>query len=196
MGMDHKAYLFDMEKYHMDIEGILDECCRSKSTLRAEAYISEHWMELSSPYNGEKLDRDWKKELSDNSFQEYCDILLTACYDYGRDIGLGYNWDGINEILKQMDFMDHTEECVLGNEIIFYDITIDPGAMGLGIVEIEDVAFIYEKLLRNRSRLEDMEVPEDLLYQIEEEEIQDAYDDLVGIYREAVKEKKGILFTF
>lgn len=196
MSMEHKAYLFDMEKYHTEIEKILHECCYEQNTSKAEKYINEHWKELCSPYTYEPLDENWKNILVNHSLQEYCDILLTACYECEKDIGLGYNWDGVNESLKQLNFMDNIEKCVLGNTIVFHGTTIDPGAMGLGVVDIEEVNSIAEMLQQNRGKLKQMELPQNLLYTIEKEELEDTYDDLIDIYKRAVKMGKGIMFTF
>lgn len=196
MSMEHKAYLFDMTKYHTEIEKVLDECCCEQNISKAEKYINEHWKELCSPYTYEQLDENWKNILVNHSLQEYCDILLTACYECEKDIGLGYSWDGVNESLKQLNFMDNIEECVLGKKVVFHDTVIDPGAMGLGIVDIEEVNCIAELLQQNRGKLEQMELPQDLLYPMEREEIEEAYDELIDIYNSAVKKGKGIMFTF
>ncbi|MCM1126195.1 MAG: hypothetical protein NC429_06945 [Lachnospiraceae bacterium] len=196
MSMEHKAYLFDSIRYHSDIEKILDKCCKEKSTIEAEMYIDKHWKELYSPYTGEPLDEEWKKELTSGNLQEYFDILLTACYEWENDIGLGYAWDGVNETLKQINFINNIEKCVLGETLVFHGITIDPGAMGLGIIDEKEVKFIKEKLIQNKEKIESADLPEDLLYEMEKEEIDDAYDDLCGIYTQADKEKKGIMFTF
>lgn len=196
MSMEHKAYLFDMVMYHIYIEKILDKCCKEKDIVEAERYIDDHWNELYSPYAGENLNAEWKSKLITGSMQEYFDILLTACYDFETDIGLGYAWDSVNETLKQLNFMNNIEECVIGRRIMFHGITIDPGAMGLGIIDVEEVKIIKEKLIKNKVNLESVELPQNLLYEMGKEEINEAYDDLCGIYIQAAEEKKGIMFTF
>lgn len=196
MSMEHKAYLFDMAVYHKYIEKILDKCCKEKDILEAEMYIDEHWNELYSPYTGENLNAEWKSILMTSSMQEYFDILLTACYDFETDIGLGYAWDGVNETLKQLNFMNNIEKCVIGRRIMFHGITIDPGAMGLGIIDVEEAKLIKEKLIKNKVKLESVELPQNLLYKMNKEEIGDAYDDLCKIYIQADAKRKGIMFTF
>lgn len=52
MSMEHKAFLFDTKKYHRDIEPVLRECIRTQSSDAAEAYITAHLPELTSPYTG------------------------------------------------------------------------------------------------------------------------------------------------
>lgn len=196
MSMEHKAYLFDMAKYHFDIERVLDTCCKERNFLEAEMYIDKHWRELYSPYTGEPLEEEWKKKLISGNLQEYFDILLTACYEWENDIGLGYAWDGVSETLKQLNFINDIEKCVLGRSLIFHGLTIDPGAMGLGIIDVNEVKYIKDKLIQNKEKLESADLPQDLLYEMEKEEIIDAYDDLCGIYIQADKERKGIMFTF
>lgn len=196
MSMDHKAYLFNMDRYHLDIEKILDKCCKERDILQAKIYIDKHWEELYSPYTGERLDAEWKNILINENMQEYFDILLTACYECENDIGLGYAWDGVNETLKKLNFMSNIERCVLGRRLIFHGIIIDPGAMGLGIIDVEEVDDIKEKLMQNKEKIELVDMPQNLLYEVDREEIIEAYEDLCGIYVQAAKERKGIMFTF
>ena len=68
--------------------------------------------------------------------------------------------------------------------------------MGLGIIDEKEVKSIKEKLIQNKEKFEGADLPEDLLYEMEKEEINDAYDDLCDIYIQADNEKKGIMFTF
>ena len=44
--------------------------------------------------------------------------------------------------------------------------------------------------------LEDISLSEDQMYDLTQDEIYDAYNELCNIYKEAEKEGKGILFTF
>ena len=76
-----------------------------------------------------------------------------------------------------------------------YDV--NAGGMGLGIIEASQVAPIYEKLRSNREMLNSIDLDMDhFLYEAEPEDILDGYDDLCNIYGEALKQGKGIMFTF
>lgn len=196
MSMEHKAFLFDTKKYHENIEVILDTCCYQNNTEAAEIYINQHLCELSSPYTGDKLDNDWKETLFSGDIQEYADYLLTSCYDVNHNIGLDYAWDGLNEIIQKMHFMDESEICVLGKTVMFHGIIINPGAMGMGIISQTEVGKIRKKLLQNGGQLNTMSVPADLLYKMDMNELIQAYEDLCDIYTRAEQERKGILFTF
>ena len=51
--------------------------------------------------------------------------------------------------------------------------------------------------MANRDMLNTLNLDmENLLYDVEPEEIVEGYDDLCNIYREALKQGKGIMFTF
>ena len=196
MSMEHRAFLFDTDKYHAEIEKIIEACCGSGEVSSIKQYIDEHLEEFSSPYTWEPLEQDWEQELENGDMQEYFDFLLTACYDCEDDIGLAEAWDAVNEAIKLLDFMNGAEKCVLGTAVSFHGIVVDPGRMGLGIVDAGEIKELKEKLLENQEKLEDISIPEDLMYDMEQDEICDAYDDLCDIYKRAEKEGKGILFTF
>lgn len=196
MSMEHKAFLFDTAKYHIEIEKVLELCCQCGDSSLAKQYIDEHLEMFSSPYTWEPLEQDWEQELENGNMQEYFDFLLTACYDGEDDIGLSYSWDAVNEIIKLLDFMDGAEKCVLGTKIGFHEIVVDPGQMGLGIIDATEISKLKEKLIENKAKLENMPLSEDLMYGLTQDEICDAYDELCNIYKEAEKEGKGILFTF
>lgn len=196
MSMEHKAFLFDIKKYQNQIEKIIKKCCKSQDSKVVQQYINSHLSEFVSPYTQENLDKDWEKQISSDNLQEYFDFLLTSCYKVEADLGLEYMWDGVNEAIKQMSFMNNPEECVLGKQIVYYGIRIDPGAMGLGIVDIDSVSKIKNLLLEHREMLEQLEPLEDLLYDMDFDELEEAYDDLCNIYIRAEREQKGILFTF
>ena len=194
--MEHKAFLFDTAKYHAEIEKIIEKCCESGDSSLAEQYINEHLEQCSSPYTGEPLEQGWEQESETGDIQEYFDFLLTACYDCGDDMGLSYAWDAVNEVIKQLDFMEDAEKCVLGTAVSFHGTAVDPGRMGLGLVDAAEVGWLKEKLSENRGRLETASLSEDQMYDMEQDEIFDAYGELCGIYEQAEKQGKGVLFTF
>ncbi|WP_288308390.1 hypothetical protein [uncultured Muribaculum sp.] len=99
--MDHKAFVFDTNKFHAEIEPVMRDSI--KNTKAAHRYICEHLDELQSPYTGDTLDEDWEEEFGDLTLQVYFDILLTACYDVEDDRGLGEMWDAVNEVIKGLD---------------------------------------------------------------------------------------------
>lgn len=195
MSMEHKAYLFDCDLFVEKIRGIMEDTVHDPKV--AKEYIRQYPDRFCSPYTGEPLQGDWEEELSSNTLQEYFDFLLTACYDVNADKGLGYLWDGVHEGIVEMKIFDNPDKIVFGDELTIKNILVNPGGMGLGIIEASQVAQIYEKLRSNREMLNSIDLDMDnFLYEAEPEDILDGYDDLCNIYGEALKQGKGIMFTF
>ncbi len=124
MSMDHKAFVFDTNKFHAEIEPVMRDSI--KNTEAAHRYICEHLDELQSPYTGDTLDEDWEEEFGDLTLQVYFDILLTACYDVEDDRGLGEMWDAVNEVIKELDVFEEGELPVTGWEVEIDDVIVDP----------------------------------------------------------------------
>lgn len=199
MSMEHKAYVFDTERFHSIIEPIIIQSSASKDTSILERYISEHINLFYSPYSLEPLDEKWTNELEKHDLQEYFDFLLTACYDGVYDIGLENVWEIVIEIVRLLNFTASPELFVLGYKLKYNDIVVDPGYMGLGIIEAVDVEHMLEQL---KNRIKDINtvntnlIPENLLDVIDGVELSEYYITLCKIYEAAYKQKKGLLFTF
>ena len=193
MSIEHKAFVFDTDKFHAEIEPVMQASIADPDV--AHRYISEHLDELQSPYSGCALNEDWESEFDDLTLQVYFDILLTACYDVEDDRGLGEMWDAVNEVIKELDVFEEGELPVTGWTVEIDDVIVDPGMEGLGIIDCDEVEEILETLKENRDEAENAE-PEDLLYEAEPEEWMEAYDDLCNLYEEALRQKKGLLLTF
>ncbi len=191
--MEHKAFVFDTEKFHAEIEPVMKDSI--KNTEVAHQYICNHLDELQSPYTGDELDESWEEEFGELTLQVYFDILLTACYDVEDDRGLGEMWDAVNEVIKELNVFEEGELPVTGWEVEIDDVIVDPGMEGLGIIDRDEVAEILQILKENRDEAANAE-PEDLLYETEPEEWMEAYDDLCSLYEEALRQKKGLLLTF
>ena len=56
MSMGHRAFLFDTNKYHAEIEKIIEACCSSGEISLIKQYIDRHIEEFSSPYTLEPLE--------------------------------------------------------------------------------------------------------------------------------------------
>ena len=198
MSMQHKAFLFNTEVYYEQIEPIIESCCKTSDSGVVCEYINNNLEQIYNPYTTENLEVDWQNELESGSMQELFDFILTRCYEPDDDIGLEYSWDGVLEAIKEMNILDEAEAdiCVLGRPLIYAGVEINPGLMGLGIVEAGEVKRIKDILTKNQKKLETIDIPEDLLYELDEDELIDAYDDLCSIYKRAEAEGKGLLFTF
>lgn len=194
MSMEHKAFVFDTEKFHSTIEPVMKACIANPEV--AKQYICENYSSLQSPYTGDELDADWQTQFDELTLQVYFDILLTACYDAGDDMGLAYMWDAVNELIGQLDILEEPQVAVLGREVVIDDVTVDPGAMGLGLVESHEVEDILDRLSEGREEAESIEELDDLDDDTEPEEWMEAYDELCDLYDEALQQGKGLLFTF
>lgn len=191
--MEHKAFVFDTEKFHAEIEPVMKDCINNPEV--AHKYICDHLDEFQSPYTGDCLEEGWEDEFGELSLQTYFDILLTACYDVEDDRGLGCMWDAVNEVIKELDVFEEGELPVTGWEVVVDDVTVDPGMEGLGIIDSEEVEEILTVLRDNRDEAANAE-PEDVLYDAEPDEWMDAYDDLCSLYEDALSQNKGLLLTF
>lgn len=193
MSMEHKAFVFDTGKFHTEIEPIIKSSIKNPEVARQ--YICEHYAQLQSPYTGDTLEEDWEDEFDEPALQVYFDILLTACYDVDDEMGLGEMWDTVNEIVKELDVFEDPEFVVLGKEVVINNVKVDPGMMGLGLIESYEVLDIVHKLVEKREEVGTIGL-EDLLFDAESDEWMEAYDDLCNIYEEAIRQGKGLLFTF
>ncbi len=194
MSMEHKAFVFDTNKFHAEIEPVMKDSI--KNTEVAHQYICNHLEELKSPYTGDGLEQDWEDEFGELTLQVYFDILLTACYDVEDDCGLAEMWDAVNEVIKSLDVFEEGALPVTGWEVKIDDVVVDPGLQGLGIIDCEEVQEILNTLKENRNAAVCAEHPEGLLYDADSDEWMEAYDDLCSIYEDAVRQNKGLLFTF
>ncbi len=193
MSMEHKAFVFDTEMFHAKIEPVMKESINHPEVARQ--YISANYEQLQSPYTGEMLEENWEEEFDELTLQVYFDILLTACYDVEDDCGLGYLWDAVNGIVGALDAFEEPQMAVLGRNVVINGVKVDPGMMGLGLVESHEIQDILDRLQENRDEAEDIE-PEDLQYDADPEEWMEAYDGLCSVYEEAGRQGKGLLFTF
>lgn len=196
MSMEHKAFLFHSQKYEREIEKVIEQCCSNDGKQYAMKYINKNYHVLKSPYTGEELNCKWEEEIETDTIQEYVDFILTACYDPNEDIGLGYEWEYLIEILKKLNISDSAEPWILGNPISYHGIIIDPGGMGLGIINVEQVGYIRAKLINSQKRIKKIEIDKDLLNRVTKDEILEAYNDLCDIYQFAEEQGSGILMTF
>jgi len=193
--MEHKAFLFDSDKFYAEIKPVMEDCV--DNTEVAHRYINEHLDELQSPYSGEPLENGWEEEFDELTLQVYFDILLTACYDVDDDCGLCEMWDAVNEVIKTLGVFEVSSVPVTGWDIEVNGVTVDPGMEGMGLIDRDEVEAILDKLKENRDDAENAEPdPEEMLYEADSDEWMEAYDNLCSIYEDALSQKKGVLFTF
>ena len=87
MSMEHRAFLFDTERFYAEIEPVMRGSI--KTTEVARKYIYEHLDELQSPYTGDVLGEDWENEFSELNLQVYFDILRSEERRVGKECRRG-----------------------------------------------------------------------------------------------------------
>lgn len=197
MSMEHKAFLFDSMKFDLEIKNVMERCWCNDTSDYAIEYIEENYKKLKSPYTGENLNVDWRRELNEDSdIQEYLEFILTACYDPSEDIGLQYSWDVLIDVLKQLNKDKNVNHWILGNEMAISGNKFDPGKMGFGILNSSEVKDILQFITESKIKLHSIDLNKAYLYKMTYEETKDAYNDLCDIYRLAVEKKMGFIMTF
>jgi len=196
MSMEHKAFLFNTAKFQIEIRPILEKSLDEGGKDYAITYINQNYLKLMSPYTGEYLDENWMDEIEIGGIQEYIDFILTSCYDPNEDMGLEYAWDALIEAMSKVHVSNDVEYWVLGKPVRYKDIIIDPGAMGLGLVNSEDVVNIKDILLTLQDFVYSIESINTDMGDITHEDIVCAYNELCKIYKIADEKKCGILVTF
>lgn len=184
--MEHRAFLFDTERYHAEIEDFILEAGRWGNTAVLEQYIDTHRDQLQSPYTADPLTENWRGELESGDVQELADFILTLCYDPEGDLGLGEDWETLCGAMEELDLSGGTEYYFVGEEIRAGGFVLDPSGMGLGIIEPDNVELIYDEL---ESAEPEMEENDDEL-------LTELYRSLMEIYETARVQSKGLLLTF
>ncbi len=57
--MDHKAFVFDTNKFHAEIEPVMKDSITNAEV--AHQYICDHLDEFQSPYTGDTLEEGWEE---------------------------------------------------------------------------------------------------------------------------------------
>lgn len=128
MSFQHKAYIFDLDRFDAGLRPTLEELLRSNESAPLRQFIEQHLAELKDPYAGEPLEANWQELLETRDVQEYGDFALTLYYDPAADIGLGSGWLAVQELLVR--------EAPAGTDLTMGDVVgpanrpFDPGGMG------------------------------------------------------------------
>ncbi|HIR53731.1 MAG TPA: hypothetical protein IAB39_10130 [Candidatus Onthovicinus excrementipullorum] len=185
-GMEHRAFLFDTEKYHAEIEQMILDAGSRGDAAALEQYIDAHLRQLKSPYTADPLADGWRDELESGDVQELADFVLTLCYDPEADLGLGEDWETLCGAMEELDLSGGTEYYFIGEEIRAGNFVLDPSGMGMGIIEPDNIELIYDEL---DGAAPDLEANDDEL-------LSELYRSLMEIYETARVHSKGLLMTF
>lgn len=198
MSMEHKAFLFDTDKFNSKLAELLSSCHSKDDIQLIRSFINENIDDIKSPYDGEDLEIDWEDELENKDIQEYADFAITYCYNPDDEDGLSCCWQGILECLKKVKLKFPAEYYILGNSVKLGDELLDPGQQGLGIIAAQDIyemwteiAACKEKVINEYDRLAENDI-----YESTKDEIADSYDDLCRLFYDAHQQGMGLLMTF
>ena len=128
MSFDHKAFIFDYDRFEIELKTILENAIDTDRCQSLENYIAVNLDWLRDPDEGEQLSEGWKKlfDVRADPFQ-YGDFALTRFYDPTEDIGLGHNWSELdNLLLAELQDSSCLRGLPLGKDGNYFD----PGKMG------------------------------------------------------------------
>jgi len=197
--MEHKAFLFDTQTFNRELNPLILDAGLRNNPEPLRNFIDNNIGRVYSLYTEELLDANWKEELENGGVQELADFALTYYYSLDDDRGLSYFWDALLEVLYNILSKSDSEYYILGRSLAKQDFILDPGRMGMGFVQAQDVSDILRELNRCRDSFINNGLPnkEDLLYEdITLEELIEAYDQLIILYKEALESNRGLLMTF
>lgn len=126
--MIHKAFVFDFQGFDAQLSKILEQALITNVPGGVLAFIRANVDMLKDPYEGEPLTPSWEALLEQKDVQEYGDFALTKFYNPHNDIGLGHEWQVVQETLSQRLAGDST--VVLGRPFGPSNNYFDPGRMG------------------------------------------------------------------
>jgi hypothetical protein len=125
--MEHKAFLFDFERFNLELRPLLEVSLGCGSCLGLKNFIEEHFEQLCDPYEGEPLRSGWEAMLEAHDPHQYGDFALTKYYDPLADIGLGHDWESLQAIVAALV---EAGSPILGITVGPYNDPFDPGKMG------------------------------------------------------------------
>lgn len=194
MSMEHRAFVFDEEKFSKELRNLLLDAGLAEDVDKIKSFIAQHSDDIKSPYDGIKVNSDYEKGMYNKDVQEYADYAMTAYYEPDDDMGLSYAWEVVLKVLKKLKYKS-AKYALLGKSVSKKGFCVDPGCSGLGIVAADDAQKIYEELAELEDSFnEDAENFED--EEFEADDIISAFGDLLVLYETATDEGCGLLLTF
>jgi hypothetical protein len=125
--VEHKAFVFDFTGFDGELRSILEKALEDHSVEGLASFIDENLGSLTDPYEGEPLSDTWREAIEAPDAHQCGDFALTKYYSPREDIGLGYGWEKVQELLLEQ----------LGNDAPLLGSTVgppgnlfDPGKMG------------------------------------------------------------------
>lgn len=123
--MQHKAFAFDWTSFDRELRSILVNALLDADASRLVSFIDDNLDFMRDPYEGERLQPDWKNQLQAvDNVQELGNFALTRYYDPVSDAGIGDAWLDLDESIEKI------RDKMLGPAIGPPHNLFDPGGMG------------------------------------------------------------------
>jgi hypothetical protein len=178
MSMEHKAFIFDYEAFELELKDVLETALDLNESSGLENFIKLNMDHLTDPYEGDRLTENWTDMLKYKDPHEYGDFALTKFYNPIEDIGLGYDWVDVEELLSSQS---RENISILGNPIGKEDNYFDPGKMGSYFQSLSTI-------LGNRRRID--------VFATKEPDSIELLNLVTYILDTAISLKKGLYITF
>jgi hypothetical protein len=152
--MEHRAYPFDYEGFTRDLRADLDAALATGDCTRLRAFIQANGSRLRDPRTGEPLELSWETRVEPKDAHQYGNLALTRFYDPEEDVGLGNDWDDLNDLLNEL--LGEAARPTLGEPCGPPDNPFDPGQQGAFFQSPEQVKASLrqiEQLLSNQPGL-------------------------------------------
>jgi hypothetical protein len=156
MSIEHKAFIFEYEKFSSELKETLEDALSSGSHSALRAFIVREKKQLKDPYEGEPLGEDWEEMIGEADPEQYGDICLTKYYEPSIDIGLGDDWEQVESELKNLGL---NSGCVLfGLPIQGGSRNFDPGKIGSYFQSPKEVDANLALILKYVSKSKDLKI--------------------------------------
>ena len=191
MSMEHKSFLFNTSAFTKELSEIILTAGETDNEKLLISFINQNLNDLKSPYSGEELTVEWIEELETEDIQELADFAMTKYYNPDEELGLSYSWELLLELFDELDLKFNNEYYILGKSLDSENFTLDPGRMGLGFIDSQQISSIHKELISLKQNFINIFETESL-----DKEVIQAYEELIEIYEEAKESNCGLLMTF
>lgn len=191
MSMEHKSFLFNTSAFTKELSEIILTAGETDNEKLLISFINQNLNDLKSPYSGEELTSEWIEELETEDIQELADFAMTKYYNPDEELGLSYSWELLLESFDELDLKFNNEYYILGKSLDSENFTLDPGRMGLGFIDSQQISSIHKELISLKQNFINIFETESL-----DKEVIQAYEELIEIYEEAKESNCGLLMTF
>jgi hypothetical protein len=201
MSIDHKAYLFQYDKFQEELADALYRSLQTGIVLPLRVFINGHRGSLTDLATAKRLGKDWEqKYCRDEDVQSYADLALTRYYDLTASLGLCYGFDALAVYLRSLPSLARHAGRLIGGRLFGpKGKRLDPGRMGTGLLSPAEAAR-FDRLLAHAEWPvipgPESEVYSACYYQPESAaDVQRSLDELRELYRRAAQAGAGVLFV-